>query len=360
MKDTVLLAEFFPVKGHSLLFDNTADILLKNANVVMLVPNNYNGKHRNAIRMHYNYYQESKSYTILKRLCYLLYCFKVVKCCVNFASKEKITKIICLTYEECSLALYFPFISKSISLYIMHHNNVDRFFSSRISSFMFSFYSNKVINIVQCGFMAKSIQDFFCLSNVAVWPHPLNKLQFKIWNDKVYSCVGLSSSNDQTLVDELVQWEKDEMILKKHNLKIVLKSKGQPYDDGFLKVINSYISTEDYNNYISLSKSLLIPFPKSFRYRMSGSLVDALTNNKYVIATSIPVVRECKKAYPSLIYIYNRESFINDLITISKLPDNNNEFDKFKEFHSSKNLEYVYMHNLTIALNNRSENIFDF
>jgi hypothetical protein len=171
----------------------------------------------------------------------------------------------------------------------------------------------------------------------------MNKISITKGNAKEYQCVGLSSSNDENIIESIIRKEEKENLLKQMKIKVVLKSKEFEYDNGYLKVVKGYLEKEVYSDFIDNAQSIYMPFPNRFQFRMSGTLIDALTNNKIVYGSDIPVMRQYSIKYPSICKVVNDENaFIETLLSNN---DNNkkleDEFDKFKEDHSEERIELI-------------------
>lgn len=341
MKEEIILIELAPETGHANLFINTTRILSTTFKVHALVPSDFKDNSTNFIKTKQPYFNKSMyGNYIIYRLLYSIYCIKRLLYTINYAKKKGVRKVIFLTYDDVSFGLSHYVIPRNMSIYLMHHLTIDSLEGSKFRRELFATYKNKYYHIVQARFMADYLEQKYGLNNVVVWPHPLNK--GKSASTIRYTCVGLSNSNDQQLIDRIIEREDKESLFKNNSLHVVLKSSTREYDNGYLKVIKGFLPSDEYDDYISMSKCILVPFPCTFNFRMSGTVVDAFSNNKYVIATKTPLITECNKAYPELIYLFNVNSFIDTLIQINELPNNNFQFDKFREFHSDENLSKIY------------------
>lgn len=125
---------------------------------------------------------------------------------------------------------------------------------------------------------------------------------------------------------------------------VVLKSQKYHYNDGALIVLNGYLSDNEYNRYINGAKYIFIPFPKNFCYRESGTLMDALSNGKKVIASNVKLVNEYSKLYPSICFFFNTITDIMNVLMSSICDEHvlKGEFDNFKKIHSKAYLIDIY------------------
>ena len=355
--DKILLTEFLPEIGHSNLFDHTLMLLICNYEVRSMKAKRRDNTDE-TIEIYY--YERKFNNRYLSRLDYIIYSISNIRKVLKVAKKERINNIICVTYDEYALFLYSCFISSRYKIFIMHHNNIDKYESHFFSRILFRLNKKRFHHIVQCGFMADYLEDKYNLKNVIVWPHPMNPVKIgKL--DKSIDCLGISNSNDEGLIKFLIDVEDKYHYLMNGNLKVVIRSKTQSYNNGYLIVINGMLEKETFDDYVQRAKSILIPFPEDYKIRMSGTLIDALTNNIIVYATSFPLIEESRKEYPDIIKIFDKNNFYQML---AKLEYNNNtidQFNKFRSFHSDENLSNIMFTTLNEGIKGECiHNIFDF
>lgn len=363
MNDKLIFTEFYPERGHSLLFANTYR-LLKNRFDVIAVTTSDNTKCNddNTVKLKLAYYVPNKN-KVLDYILFILYSIKIVRSVISVAKRYETHNIICVTYDELALFIMTPFIPKKYNVYIMSHVNIDNFERSRIKHWMFNCIKNRYSHIVQCGFMAEYLKDEFSIKNVLVWPHPLNVIKDTKHLSEIndIDCAGLSYSNDEQVISFFIDLEKRTKVFCNNKLKVVLKSKVSSYDDGYLTIIQGRIPDDDYDDIINRAITILMPFPKSFKLRMSGTLMDSLSNKKIVIANPITVVERCKKEYPDIVYLFNKDTFVEDIIMIKNSIKPNNSFSRFYEFHDDPNLERIMYESLSTSLRHEIvSNHFDF
>ncbi len=242
------------------------------------------------------------------------------------------------SFHSYVMALSRFVIDRTDRIYIMHHNNIDWINNSKLGMLLFPLYKNKVNHVVLNDFIKRYLVDEFSISNsrVHVLPHPLNKERQN--SQKLYNCVGISNSNDENWVRYIYDREIKSGDLEKRGLKVVLRAKSFSYSGKALKILNHYLSTDEYYSYISSTEQMFLPFPSSFRYRMSGSIIDALSNHTKVIGSKIPVFQEFEREYPNLCHTVNSaEEFWDFLINTSGVDDDcDEEFDRFNDAHSRK------------------------
>lgn len=278
-----------------------------------------------------------KSGKLLNRLSSL----KIMFISALIANSIKPDYIFVSTYETIMFAIGRLFFSTKSKFLLLQHYNIDEL-ESKVKRWFFKRYMKKVEHIVFEDFIKDYIIKSFKLDpkKIHLIPHQLNE-NFSIANKKKYSCVGLSYSNDENVISEIINTEKQKEILKKAKCKVVLKSKTQEFDNGFLKVIKKYLDDDEYNEYINNSQSIYMPFPLSFRYRMSGTLVDALSNHKVVLASNIPLIQCYASKYPEVCKIINNAEDFFSYVLNAKMIDEDKlykDFKRFKEEHGEERI----------------------
>lgn len=353
----ILLTEFLPEVGHANMFDNFYSLLSRNYKVRLMKARPYDNATDPAEITYYKPVFKSRH---LSRVDYLFYSINNIKKVIKVANQENITTIVCVTYDEYALFLYSVFIPSWFKIFIMHNNNIDKFDRHSSSRLLFNVFKNRYNHIVLCGFMADYLKNKYGLSNVIVWPHPLNPVD-NTSEDKTIDCLGISNSNDEEMIDSFIKEEKLSHVFKDNNLKVLLRSKKQTFDNGYLTVITGKLDKNDFDNLILHSKSILISFPSTYYMRMSGTLVDALSNNKFVFASKSPLIEESKKEYPNIIKYLDVKMLYKDLLDIKYDSRSMEEFERFKLFHSDNNLSDIMNKTLLSAIKGETiQNTFDF
>lgn len=346
----MILVEFTPAIGHQALYNNTYRLLKTGFEVICFCPKGYE---KQGVDFKYNdlpkgYSKRTKNY--LKHLWNEIVNTRAnVKNIVQYARKNKISDIICLTYGDFGFCFSFWLIPKHTNLYLMHHANVDSISRSRIKTFMFNIYKKRFMHIVNSGFMGDYLKNCMGVdySRVLVWPHPLNQITIS-QKELIYDCVGLSNSNDERIINQIIETERQTEIIKKNSLHIVLKSTCNKFDNGYLQVFNGFIDKARFDDFISKARCLFMPFPDSYQMRMSGTLMDALSNNKILLGTNIPIIKYSKKMYPNIVQIFDINTFIPIILDFKiKKPEFEKEFTLFKHNHSDAFLAPLMISSLT-------------
>lgn len=249
--------------------------------------------------------------------------------------------VFCASYEtylHVLVPLGMPDTKRRI--YICNHNNIDLMDRKKIKQMAFNLYKDKVQHIVFEEFMKTHLASKYHIAgeNVHKLTYPIDEQPCD--NEKTYDCVGISNSNNESWVRDMVALQKDTKLLTAHNLKVILRSKEITYSDDNLIVINGYLEKQEYENYISGAKMILLPYPDSFQHRMSGALVDALMNRVKVCGTPIPIFKHYERMYPHICRTIGSCDDLIEALLGKNSPDKENEdFDKFMLDHSDARIE---------------------
>lgn len=328
--------------GHKRLDENLIEILSTFAEVTVISPNGWYEYLSSEVKV-INYNPKSIFRNISRISHY--YSLKIMKFAAKLDKKEKYDYIFVASFDTYALALGRLFFKKQNRLYVMHHNNTDMLSRKKVN-FFFKTYVYKVKHIVLEKFIADYLIERYLLSsvNVLILPHPLYKNK-SVSVLKKFVCVGISNSNDENLIKEIIVSEKENKILEKNNLFVILRSKTQTFDNGYLKVITDYLETDNYNYFINNACSLFLPFPETFKFRMSSSIMDGLSNKTIVIGTDIPMLKTYSKKYPHICYIVkNSDEFLERVKTIKNFNSSSiikQEFKEFEEGHSRKKIKDI-------------------
>ncbi|GEM_PF-855270 len=221
------------------------------------------------------------------------------------------------SYETISFALAWPKNLSNINtrVFILNHNNPDELGSSLKRKF-FKRIPKYVEHIVFEEYMKDYLLNDIKISNrVWVIHHPidLSKVHDSTYlhkNDDLESKGGKlifapSGSNDEDFIARLVDLQRNEKFLDDTQFVLLIKSKQTNYKDSHLIVTKKYFSYQEYISYLDKAYLILLPYPQSFRYRISGVLFDAFAFKKKIIATSIPLFRYFVEKYPFTGKVFN-------------------------------------------------------
>ena len=145
---------------------------------------------------------------------------------------------------------------------------------------------------------------------VFVVPHPVKRI-VSLQTEQKYDCIGLCNSNDESFIQEAIGREQ---VFRQEGLRILLRSKKVEKKDGYVEVIKGFLEKDKYDELIAAGKTVFVPLPESYIYRLSGSIYDALSRNKLVYTTSKYYAKEYERRYPGTCkYVDSVEQLIESL-----------------------------------------------
>lgn len=237
--------------------------------------------------------------------------------------KMKPDVVVCLDYHFMVFSLFPVVFPKKTNAYLMEHNQIDAILSSKIKRCFYVLYKNRVKHCVLEPFIGDGLRKLGVHKNkILVWPFPLTVKRCKPISERLYDFVGLCEANDELLIKKIVEYEILTEEFKKNDLRIVLRSRNITYDNGYLKVINKFIPEEEYYNYYYEAKRVVTLFPQTFRYRTSGTVMDAFSFSCPVVSVDVPLSRYFNNKYPKIFSIIDRDNPWKQLM-IRKPFDNN-------------------------------------
>lgn len=252
--------------------------------------------------------------------------------------------IFVTSYDTMMFALGVLLFPEKHKIFLLHHFNIDEL-NNKVKFWFFKKYMREVNHIVFEDFIKEYLVEKCELEekSIHVLPHQLNRNSTEGYAKK-YTCVGLSSSNDENIISEIIDIEKKEELLKRSGRKVILKSKYIEFDNGFLKVVKGYLDNDQYTKYINNSFCIYMPFPTTFRYRMSGTLVDALSNNKILIGNNIPIIQWYASKYSEVCKIVNSaEDFFKCILSLEMTVKDQQvkDFKRFQVDHSEEKIKAI-------------------
>lgn len=252
---------------------------------------------------------------------------------------------VVFTFDTVAFSIGKLFLNTN-NTFLIHHKNIDEL-RSLVKRFLFGTYMNKVNHIVfEDSFKSYLVNEIGVNEDlVFVIPHPVSTINTEInaWIEHIYDCVGLSNSNDESFILNIIEAEKSTNFIKNNELKVVLRSKHHSFNNGYLKVINGYLDKQEYDAYIDKANLIFVPLPEQYCYRVSGAVFDAFSNFKRVVSNESPIIVEYNKKYPKLcINVRDVDSFNNALLHNKKIEIEKSDFESFINKHNLENVEFTY------------------
>lgn len=256
-----------------------------------------------------------------------------------------------LVYISVYETKFFPFsrllFGNLKKVVIVENVNID-FLCRKRHSLMYRLFAKKVHHIVYEPLFGEYIKDRFAIPEnlTHIIPHIqyVNEYQEDTMKCDVkgdtYDCIAISGSNDEGFINEIVRLEKEFHYFENYKIKCLIKCKNVQYESEYLNIVSSFIPTEEYKRLYRECKVALVPFPLSYKYRMSGCIVDAFSCHKPVVSSNIELAKFYNKQYGNIIKPYsNVQDAINEIINICINPKERYSFEGFEHDHSEVEVE---------------------
>ncbi len=240
---------------------------------------------------------------------------------IRLFSKNENKKYIVIGHEIISLALCCYLFPRG--MYLIHHMQIDEL-RSKIKCFFFGFYKKRFIHVV----MADYIKDYLVschnvpLENIRVVLHPLYERPavLKSNDSHVNTFIALNYSTSEHFIESLIHHDINYLSFSSSGCKLVIKSKCHNYNSIGLRVFNGYLSRHEYDQLYTESDCILSIVDSNFNYRISGTLIDAISSGKPVIAIRSLFAEYYQSMFGgSIILCDDVVSFVDAIIAFKKM-----------------------------------------
>lgn len=297
----LLIADTIFPRGHHCLNKHLLKILLQNDEITDIKVLNYHDYYvrcSNKMRSYDIAFLFKNKSAYIDYICQFLNSLLLMFRCIGI----QYDKVLFFTFDTLSLSFLRLGFFKPI--YLFHHNNTDHLLN-KYKLKVFKTYMNKVNHIVFADFIKDYLISLGVDSNrifVVSHPLPTSALVSKeidiVSEDSVY--IALGHANDERIIDNLIEYEKQEHRLEKNNIHLVLRSQKE-YDKlpPSIDIVTDFLDEEQYRYYYKVAKGILILYPDCFKYRFSGALLDAFVARKKIIGRNIPIIQHYARKYSS-------------------------------------------------------------
>ncbi len=217
--------------------------------------------------------------------------------------------VLLLSVRTDALALGRLLFKKTVS--VVHHNDLDRLLLKPLDLKFFNVYKNKINHIVIADFIKNGLIKQFNVSAERVFVVHEALVSFKSvkevrFSEKKNLILGLGQTCDESVLKDLIRL--DESCLCDLPFKILMRNKSIEYEGRNLRIINSYLSRDVYNQLLIEAKACVLFYPKEYNLRYSGIIGDSLEYGLSVYGNDIPVVRYYSEMYPKTCHIIDKPS----------------------------------------------------
>ncbi len=341
----ILLIDFCFFSGHKHLNLNHIKILDKICDLTVISEDGYYPK---AILMGLDHVKlvEFKKYKprIRNRLTFRIKSLYNILLTLKSMKNCTYDKIVVTSFETITFSILSPLFKNKSKIFIFHHQNTDEM-SNTFKMSLFKHVIHKVNHIVLDEFIREHLIKEFGLETDKVFtlPHPLrvtkNKPPLNKSSDTIRSIAAISGSNNKQFIQKLITDYQNLIQTIDSKTQFIVKSKSADFKDDRLIVVNKYLSDEEYDAYYSNAHLIWLPFPDNYRYRLSGTMIDALSTNKIVIGSDIPCFQTYSKRYPSLCKVADS---VDEIMEISRICTYDEALEtELKAFHAAHSTEHI-------------------
>lgn len=241
-----------------------------------------------------------------------------IKLHINFS---KYDYSIISNFDEISLSVV-PLARK---MYMFCHGNC-RDLENNIKFFFLKHLSKHHEFIVFSDEMQKPFKDKgFCnihvISHGCIPPFTENVMSHDFYNMlNKYDFVVFhpSPKSDINFLKTIYSKEYND-ILNRNNILLLLRN--SPFEDkGYsnIRFINTYLKENDYQGLFTRANIILLAYPKSFKYQVSGVSYESISNQKNMLVLQNPSLNYCKKYYNYNLFFSNAKEAIDKIIEMKK------------------------------------------
>jgi hypothetical protein len=289
---------------------------------------------------------ENDSYAIRRGVKNVFGILKNMSIAAKCAKKLKPDIVLISVYETRSFAIGRLLFERNTNIAVIENNNID-LLTKWLNRICYKSFAKSVKHFVFESYIGEYIAEKYRIPDnlIYVMPHIMYPSESPPRRDDKcetdFDCVALSNSNDESTIAKIIESERDNSILKKNNIRMFIKSRKTEFDNDYLVVKTGFIPIEDYHAMIDNCKIVYTPFPKSYKYRMSGSIIDSFSSHKRVVSSSFLLAEEYSRLYPNIIQVEDNPKDALELISKLcrlELSSCSTDFSKFEKDHSNSRM----------------------
>ena len=297
-------------------------------------------ENREKITFYENKYSKNSGNAMIYKIQQLLRIFLTAK----VAKKIEADVILFSVYDARVLPFGLWSISKKRRIIIIENDNID-LLQNGIYRKCYRMFAKKVHHIVYENYFGEYLARVhdIPLEKIHRVPHSLfyeNVGLGKFDKDNV-DCIAISYSNDEKFIEEVINYEKKYHFFEKNGIKCRMKSRKSRFSNEYLSVNNEFIPIDEYDSLYDNCKVVIVPFPLEYKYRMSGSVIDAFSHHKRVVATNFELAKQYSKLYGGIIESHEKlEEILNAVKYYCQEKGGENlVFSVYEEEHSKENVK---------------------
>ena len=233
---------------------------------------------------------------ILNRFIYIL-TLLYIKIKVSFKNYDK---IILSSMDEPTLGLV-PLCRK---MFIICHvnasnfeNTIKRFFIKKLTKYNYFIVFNRRMKE---PFIENGISNVFIISHGCIDPYQPQILESLPIDTTKYDFVIFhpSAKIERNFLQELKSNKELHRFFIDNNYAFVVRDKSLEIEEcENIIIIHKYLTKEQYQTLFVASDVILLAYPESFRYQVSGISYECITNKKNILIRNNPSLKYCENFY---------------------------------------------------------------
>jgi len=245
------------------------------------------------------------------------------------------------TYHTRHFEWQYRWMCKKPVLIIEHYNVDDIASSSMLCHYLN--YANKVHHLVFAPFIGDYINTLGVNNdNIHFIHHPLFTVNNPVARKEKNAFTSVLSpglSNDESIIESIIEYEKKNGILAKNSIKLTLRT-NKDYNNvpAPIKFMKGFLTKDEYESLYNTSDYVLVIYPPSYRFRFSSVILNSMTKHKVLIGNNIDIVHYFSEKYPTNCLMFDSVKTFFDLI-IEKPQFSEEERNIFIEEHSNESIE---------------------
>ena len=304
----IAVAEMLYPKGHIVLAKNYINTLVQMGEVVVFDHNDYFASldlpaSVEVVKVKAKFPSDKTFQKIKRVLPFFKYdildFFAQLFNAIRIAIKQrqcKCDKVIFFSARNDSLVCALPFFKRR-SVSVFHHNDIDHLAGRKHERLIFNLGRNRYNHIVLAEFIKDGfVSDFNVDAKRVFVVHQPLLSSVPVIGEKEPLVIGLGQTIEPTILNELIEYDKSHPEKLPYN--ILLRNKKIQYKGNNLEVTTSYLSRDEYDDYLKRATVCLVFYPQRYRLRYSGIIDDALNFGVSVYGNDIEVMRYSAKQYP--------------------------------------------------------------
>ena len=254
---------------------------------------------------------------------------------------RKYDRVLMTTYHTRHFEWQYKWMGK-MPIFLMEHYNVDDIASSSMLCHYLN-YANHVHHLVFAPFIGDYINSLgvdrekihFIHHPLFTINNPMTKREKSDFTNVL--CPGLS--NDESIIESVIEYERKNGTLEKNNIRIVLRTNKENNDVPVsIHFLRGFLSKDDYESLYNTSDYVLVIYPSSYRFRFSSVILNSMTKHKVLLGNNIDIVRYFSEKYPQNCLLFNSVKEFFEIITEEHM-FSEEERNRFIAEHSKESIE---------------------